>query len=121
MSSTHHLISATRVLKTPVLGPSGERLGTIDDVLIDKTSGRAAYALMSFDGFLGLGERFYPLPWSMLRYDSERDGYVTELTKEEIEAGMVVEDREVADEVQWREALHAFYGATPYWSSPPGA
>jgi sporulation protein YlmC with PRC-barrel domain len=120
MSSSHHLIAASRVKKTPVFDTSGERLGAIDDILIDKESGQSAYALMAFDGFFGLGERYYPLPWSMLHFDVERDGYVVPLNMQQIESGVSVDDEEVADEVRWREALHAYYGAPPYWSRSGG-
>lgn len=120
MSSRHHLIAASRVQHCPVFGATGARLGTIDDILIDKATGRSAYALMAFDGVLGVGERFYPLPWSMLRYDADRDGYVAPLTKDQIENGLAVEDKDVDDEIHWREALHAYYGATPYWPGAPG-
>ena len=87
MASTHHLIAATRVEGVPVLDASGKRLGRVADLMLDKVSGRATYALMSFDGFLGVGERYYPVPWSMLTYDTARHGYVAPITKAQIEAG----------------------------------
>jgi hypothetical protein len=118
MTSSHHLIAASRVEKTPVFNTSGERLGVIDDILIDKESGQSAYVLMSFSGFLGLGERYYPLPWSTMRFDVDLDGYVVALTRREIQDGVFVDDKEVADEVQWREALHAFFSSEPFG---PGA
>ncbi len=118
MQSTHHLIAASRVEKTPVYNTAGERLGLVDDILIDKETGQSAYVLMSFAGFLGFGQRYYPLPWSTMRFDIERDGYVVQLSRQEIEDGALIADKEVTDEVQWREALHAYYSAEPSW---PGA
>jgi len=117
MTSTHHLIAASRVEKTPVFNASGERLGVIDDILIDKESGQSSYVLMSFSGFLGIGEHYYPLPWSMMHFDIERDGYVVPLSREQIQH-VAVDDQEVVDEVQWREALHAFFSSEPFG---PGA
>ena len=111
----HHLVCASRVEGAPVFAPSGEKLGKIDELMIDKASGRTAYALMSFDGFLGVGERFYPIPWGMLDYDLSRHGFVTPLTRDQLEQGHSVADREVEDEIDWREAVHAYYGVAPYW------
>jgi len=63
------LIAAEKVNGTNVYNPKGDKLGSVDDIMIDKTSGRAIYALMSFGGFLGMGEKQHPLPWSQLTYD----------------------------------------------------
>jgi sporulation protein YlmC with PRC-barrel domain len=60
------LIAADKVKGTNVYNPEGEKLGTVDDVMIDKVSGKAIYAVMSFGGFLGIGEKYHPLPWSSL-------------------------------------------------------
>jgi hypothetical protein len=118
-SSQHHLIAASRVEGAPVFTADGEKIGHVEDLMIEKVSGKAAYALMGFDGFLGVGERFYPLPWSMLTYDPERGGYVAPVSKAQLENGHAVSDREVEDEIDWREAVHAYYGATPYWMGAP--
>ena len=69
------LISADKVVGTAVYDAAGERLGTIDSVMLNKRSGEVAYAVMSFGGFLGIGERFHPLPWDVLTYDQGKGGY----------------------------------------------
>jgi len=69
------LISADKVIGTAVYDAGGERLGTIDSVMLNKRSGRVAYAVMSFGGFLGIGERYHPLPWDVLTYDQAKGGY----------------------------------------------
>jgi sporulation protein YlmC with PRC-barrel domain len=83
---TSSVISADKVEGTAVYDRSGNRLGTVDDVMLDKVSGKALYAIMSFGGFLGMGENHYPLPWSSLTYDPNQGGYVVELTKEQLES-----------------------------------
>ena len=118
MASLHHLVAASRVEGAPVFSNAGGKLGKINDLLIDKVSGKAVYALMSFDGFLGSGERYYPVPWALLDYDEARGGYVAPLTKDQIESGHSVGDREVQDEVAWREQVHAYYSVAPYWAAP---
>lgn len=118
MSATHHLIAAREVEGAPVFGADGQKLGKISELLIDKASGAVAYILMSFDGFFGMGERYYPIPWAMLRYDDAKKGFAAPLTLDQIGDGMHVDDKEVADEIEWRERVHAYYGVSPYWRAP---
>ncbi len=81
---TVRLISSSKVEGTPVVGRSGERLGKIESFMVDKYSGRVAYAVMSFGGSLGFGDSLFPLPWSYLDYDVAKDGYVLDITKEQL-------------------------------------
>ncbi len=69
------LIAADKVVGTAVYDAAGERLGTIDSIMLNKRSGKVAYAVMSFGGFLGIGERYHPLPWDVLTYDDAKGGY----------------------------------------------
>ena len=88
MSDVHSpqsLITASRVNGTPVFNREGERIGHIEDLSIDKVSGQVRYALLAFGGFLGIGDRFHPLPWSMLEYDTGRNGYIVPLDRPELE------------------------------------
>jgi sporulation protein YlmC with PRC-barrel domain len=78
------LIAADKVKGADVYNLEGEKLGKIEDTMIDKVSGRAIYAVLSFGGFLGIGDDYYPLPWSTLRYDTSRGGYVVNLDKERL-------------------------------------
>lgn len=82
----HRLISSNRIEGTPVFDRYAKRIGTIHSVMIEKESGQVAYAVLTFGGFLGLGSRAYPLPWSMLTYDREQHGYSTELRREDVES-----------------------------------
>jgi sporulation protein YlmC with PRC-barrel domain len=109
---TANVISADKVEGTAVYDRSGNRLGTIDDVMLDKTSGKALYAIMSFGGFLGMGEKQYPLPWSSLTYDPNQGGYVVDLTKEQLERAPTYDPESTSE---WT----ADYGRSvdTYWSS----
>jgi hypothetical protein len=82
----HSLILASRVNGTPVFDSAGKRIGHVDDLSIERVSGEVVYAIMSFGGFLGMGEKYHPLPWSLLDYDPERGGYVVALDKATLEA-----------------------------------
>ena len=79
-------IAATKVNGTAVYNADGERLGSVYDLLLDKRSGHADYAILSFGGFLGIGDRYHPLPWSQLRYDTKLGGYVVGLDRAQLEA-----------------------------------
>ena len=78
------LITAARVVGSNVFNTEGQKLGVIDDIMIDRASGRAVYAVMGFGGFLGLGESHHPLPWPMLHYDPAKGGYIVALSKEQL-------------------------------------
>src|SRR5215212_3988741 len=78
---TASLIGSDKVDGTAVYGADDQRIGSIQRVMIDKLSGKVAYAVMSFGGFLGIGEDYYPVPWSTLKYDTNLGGYVTGLTE----------------------------------------
>lgn len=78
------LIAADKVIGTAVYDAAGERLGTIDSIMLNKRSGKVAYAVMSFGGFLGIGERYHPLPWNTLTYDEAKGGYNVEHSADDL-------------------------------------
>lgn len=78
------LISSSKVQGTPVVGRDGTALGRIEDFMVDKYTGRVAYAIMSFGGTMGFGKSLFPLPWPLLDYEEEKDGYVLDITREEL-------------------------------------
>lgn len=81
---TGKLISSDKVVGTAVYNSAGEHLGSIYSVMLHKISGRVAYAVMSFGGFLGLGERYHVLPWDVLTYDEAKGGYNIDKTGEQL-------------------------------------
>jgi hypothetical protein len=116
-STSALLIAADKVEGTAVYNPLGERLGTIETFMLDKVNGKAAYAVLSFGGFLGIGTRHYPLPWSALKYDRNQGGYVVHLDKSVLEAAPSFEDGETVawEDRAWGQRVHDYYKATPYW------
>ena len=111
------LIASDRVIGTEVRRPDGSKVGRIERLMLDKASGRVAYAVMSFGGFLGLGEDYYTLPWSVLTYDPTFDAYVVDLTQEQLENAPArsPEGGDPEDEREWEEHVHRYYNAAPYW------
>jgi hypothetical protein len=86
IDETDRLIASDKVEGTAVYNHKGERLGTIHNFMVDKYSGQVAYAVMSFGGFLGIGESYYPLPWHLLTYDTSLQGYVVDILPEKLES-----------------------------------
>ncbi|MPZ41269.1 MAG: PRC-barrel domain containing protein [Rhizobiales bacterium] len=81
---THNLIAGDRVEGTPVFRPSGEKIGTIQRLMIDKLSGNVVYAVLSFGCVLGIGQKHLPIPWARLKYDLAQAAYQVDLTDEEL-------------------------------------
>jgi hypothetical protein len=81
---TASLIGSDKVEGTAVYGPDDRKIGTVQRVMIDKVSGKVAYAVVSFGGFLGMGEDYYPMPWSKLNYDTSLGGYRVDVTEDQL-------------------------------------
>jgi PRC-barrel domain len=111
------LIESDRVEGTTVYDPQGTNIGTIKRLMIEKLSGRVAYAIMSFGGFLGMGTEEHAVPWSKLTYDTNLGGYRTDLTEQQLKgAPAFSRDRtyDWGDRDRERE-LHDYYRAPYYW------
>lgn len=119
----HPLILASRVNGTPVFDRDGKRLGHVDDLSIEKVSGRVIYAIMSFGGFLGIGEKFHPVPWSLLDYDVGWGGFTVPLDPSVLKDAPSYDREELRglggpEYRTYGDAIYAYYGtygAVPYW------
>ena len=115
--SSHTLIPAEKVTGTNVYNPAGEKLGSVEDIMIDKVSGKAIYAVMSFGGFLGIGDRHHPLPWASLKYDTGKGGYVVNVDKGMLKDAPSYDARD--DDFTWTpdygRRVDNYYGVPPYW------
>ena len=83
-TDTASLIGSDKVEGTAVYRPNGDKVGVIERIMIDKLSGKVAYAVMSFGGFLGLGHDHYPIPWSLLTYNTQLQGYEVNITDDQL-------------------------------------
>ncbi|WP_340643790.1 PRC-barrel domain-containing protein [Phenylobacterium sp.] len=116
----HPLIPAQRVNGAEVYNQAKEKIGKIEDIAIDKRTGKVAYAILSFGGFLGMGDKHQPLPWSVLDYDTDVGGYVVDITQEFLTLAPKLDVSELSgwDDTMNRDAFHTYYtplGAKPYW------
>lgn len=110
-------IPASKVIGTSVYNGAGESIGTIEDVMLDKTSNGIMFAVIGFGGFLGIGEKYHAVPWASLDYDPSRGGYVVSFTREQLEAAPVYDISELtnSDGEKVREASYNYYNVPPYW------
>jgi hypothetical protein len=114
---TTSLIGSDKVEGTAVYGADNEKIGTIERVMIDKMSGKVADAVMSFGGFLGMGEDYYPVPWPMLNYDTNLGGYRVNLTRDQLEKAPKYSRNSEWDWSRENERqVYDYYKTTPYWS-----
>ena len=115
---TVSLIGSDKVEGTAVYGEDDRKIGTVQRVMIDKISGKIAYAVVSFGGFLGMGEEYFPMPWASLKYDTGLEGYRVNVTEDQLK-GAPRFNRNT--EWDWSDrstdrTIDDFYGTTP-WAS----
>jgi PRC-barrel domain len=110
-TATSDVISSDRVEGTRVYNPAGDKLGTIDTLMIDKRSGQVRYAVLEFGGFFGVGTDRYPLPWNMLKYDTLLDGYLVPLDKSRLEGAPSYPESDVpAYTSDYGKRVYGYYG-----------
>ena len=110
-------IQASRVIGTDVYNSEGRHIGTIEDVMLEKTSNNIMFAVIGFGGFLGIGEKYHAIPWSALDYEPVRGGYVVPFTREQLEAAPAHNIGELTgdDGRKARDASYDYYNVPPYW------
>lgn len=117
LDETASVISASKVTGTNVYNTDGDHLGAIQDVMIDKKSGKIAYAVMSFGGVLGIGQRYHPLPWATLKYDMRQGGYVVGINADQLKDAPAygADEMPAWGDRAYETRVHDYYKAVPYW------
>jgi hypothetical protein len=113
----HTLIASDRVEGTPVRRSNGEKIGSIQRLMIDKVSGNVAYAVLCFGGFLGVGRKHLPVPWTRLKYDLAQEAYQVDITDEELARAP---DYEADETFDWGNrsneiVMRTYYRSPHYW------
>jgi sporulation protein YlmC with PRC-barrel domain len=106
---TDELIASNKVEGTAVYNREGERLGTVYNFMVNKVTGQVAYAVMSFGGFLGLGQSYHPLPWRLLTYNTKVGGYVVDLDKERLRDAPSYAGESPAWDRTYGKSIDAYY------------
>ena len=110
-------VSAEEMIGEDVMGSDGEKIGSVEDVIIDPASGEATQLVISSGGFLGIGEKYHPLPWSTLTYDIAQGGYVVDMTREQLQdaPSYGAEDGIDFNDDAYGRRVYDYYKA-PYWN-----
>lgn len=111
---TFNLISSENVEGMKVYDSNRNKIGEIDHLMIDRVSGNVRYVVMSFGGILGLGHSHYPLPWNAIKYDTEVDGFITNVTEDQLKDAPEFSDDSWADR-GWETRWHQHFQTQPYW------
>jgi hypothetical protein len=117
IEQTNHLIASDKVEGTAVYNLQDEHLGTVYNLMIDKLSGKVAYAVMSFGGFLGMGESYHPLPWKVLSYDPQRGGFVVNLDRAKLEGAPSYTESAMPNwgDRSYGNRVDDYYGTPYFW------
>lgn len=111
-TETPHIVAASTLTGDPVRNQEGDDLGTIDEILIDAENGRVAYAVLAAGGFLGIGERYYPIPWEALTVDLTAKEFILNISRARLEKapGFDKEHWQDMTEAGWRDMVRDFFG-----------
>ena len=115
------VMNAASLTGDDVVNAAGENLGKIEAIMLDVTSGRIAYAVLSFGGFLGMGGKLFAIPWSALVLDARHKRFVFDVSKERLEAAPGFDKDHwpsMADRA-WATSVHDYYEVAPYWGDDP--
>jgi sporulation protein YlmC with PRC-barrel domain len=112
-------IRAKKVIGTNVKDTAGKKIGEVEDVMLDKKSNSIMFAVVGFGGFLGMAEKYHPIPWSSLAYDEDENAYVVSYTKQELEAAPAgsIDELTRNDGMQFRDRTYDYYKAPRYWET----
>jgi sporulation protein YlmC with PRC-barrel domain len=110
-------IRAKKVIGTTVRNAAGEKIGTIEDIVLDKLSNNIMFTVCGFGGFLGMGEKYHPIPWGLLNYDDAQDAYAVNVTTEQLRAAPAdtIEELMKGNASEYRDRAYSYYKAPKYW------
>jgi sporulation protein YlmC with PRC-barrel domain len=119
-----NLLKGNTFIGADVQNPQGQNLGDIKDVVIDRASGRVAYAVVSFGGFLGMGEKLFAVPWgAFAQPKADKDTFVLDIDKERLKnaPGFDAHNWPQMASREWVTSLYSYYNVPPYWTASTGA
>jgi len=111
------VILAGKAIGTNVYDPSGKKIGEVKDIVLEKTSNNIVFAVVSFGGLLGIGEKYHPVPWGALDYEPEHKGYVVPFSVEQLKTAPSdsLDALTRDDGLGFRDRAYKHYGTPPYW------
>jgi len=115
-----HLMGAETLIGNDVYNKADEDLGDIKEIMLDMRSGRISYAVLSFGGFLGMGEKLFAVPWEALLLDTENKRFTLDVPQERLQCAPGFNKDQWPDMADpgWEKGIHAWYGTQPHSPSP---
>jgi len=112
-----NVLSASAVIGDGVVNRAGEKLGKIEEIMLDLENGRVAYAVLSLGGFLGMGEKLFAIPFEALKLDASREHFTLDVDKDKMKnaPGFDKNHPPKASDRTWGAEVYKFYGYKPYW------
>jgi hypothetical protein len=111
IEETSRLIPSNKVEGTPVYSRDRHRLGTVYNFMVDKVSGQVEYAVLRYGGFMGMGQRYYPLPWRVLTYHRDAGGYVIDMSARDFESAPSFDRTDEPEfDHDYGRRVHSWYG-----------
>lgn len=116
-----NVVSASTLMGDKVVNQQGEHLGEIKELMIDPQTGHVGYAVLSFGGFLGMGDKLFAIPFRALELKADRKEFVLNVPKDKLKTAPGFDKNEwpKSADRQWGTEIHTFYGTTPYWEVTP--
>jgi len=110
-------LSASTITGDTVRNAAGEELGHIEDLMMDTDSGRISYAVLSFGGFLGMGDKLFAIPWPAMTLDTENKSFILNVSKEKLENAPGFDKNNWPDmaDREWGRGVYSYYDYKPYW------
>jgi sporulation protein YlmC with PRC-barrel domain len=110
-------IRAKKVIGTSVKDLSGDKIGTVEDIVLDKLSNNIVFVIVGFGGFMGMGEKYHPIPWLSLKYDEREGAYVVPFSRDMLEAAPAdsIDALVSGNAVAYRDRAYDYYNAPHYW------
>lgn len=108
---SNEVVKTADVIGKSVIGVDNDKLGKIEEIVIDKVSGQVRYAVLSFGGFMGMGSDFYALPWAMFDYQDDEDAFKINVSKEKLKSATGFNKDEWPDfaDEEWINKVHNYY------------
>jgi sporulation protein YlmC with PRC-barrel domain len=117
MAAIPRVYMASKIIGEGIKNPQGEDLGKIEDIMLDLNTGRIGYAILSFGGFLGVGNKLFAIPWSILKTDPDEENFILDVPKEMLKNAPGFDKDSLPDpsDYTWQERVYAHYEVSPYW------
>ncbi|QBR84728.1 PRC-barrel domain containing protein [Legionella israelensis] len=115
MNTNGKVVKSQDVVGTCVKNPQGENLGKVEEVILDKLQGSVSYVVLSFGGFMGMGDKLFAMPWEIFSYDENEDCFIINTDKEKLKQSEGFDKNQWPDieSTQWSQRIHNYYGTHP--------